>query len=147
MKIVEWTPAPHGIPTTEERLAMVLRLLDGTKVAEVAIYARGTAVIRSVGGPLPLDDLMRHYDLPSDGAGSPLGDVHPTCFDDGSILYGWEFVGHGQGGALSVLTTAELALHESQGPDLLLSAGMWARHQRTLDARQLDRVAHWSPPS
>lgn len=150
MMIVEWTPAPRGIPTATERLAMVLRLLDRDKVAEVAIYAHGTAAIRSAGGLLAIDDLMRSYDRPFEGAGSPLGDVSPVCLDDGSVLYGWEFVGTGQGGALSVLTASELDPHLSPpsvggwAADRWMRVGLWAREQRTLDARRLERVTHWS---
>jgi hypothetical protein len=144
--IVCWKPAPRGIPTADERLAMVLRLLKRSEVSEVAIYAHGTAVLRSVDGPLSLDDLMRHYDLPSEGEGSPMGDIHPVCFDDGSVLYGWEFIGKGQGGAMSILTAAEFDAHASRDSDAaLLHAGLWARQQRSLDARQLTRTAYWSP--
>jgi hypothetical protein len=124
---------------------MVLRLLDRAQVAEVAIYTHGTAAIRSATGPLSLDDIMRRYDLPSEGAGSPMGDIHPVCLDDGSVLYGWAFIGPEQGGALSVLSAAELDPHMSSGTDAPRLAGLWARHQRSLDARQPVQVAHWSP--
>lgn len=146
MTIGVWKPAPRGIPTAHERLDMVLRLLNRDKVAEVAIYVHGTAVIRSVGGLLAIDDLMRSYDLPSDGAGSPMGDICcPMCFDDGSVLYGWEFIGTGQGGAMSILTEAELVPHMSlNAEDIFLGPGLWARGRRTLDARSPERVAHWN---
>lgn len=144
--IAEWKPAPRGVPTGQERLEMVLRLLVRATTIEVAIYSHGTAVFRPAGSQLPLDDLIRRYDLPQDGAGGPMGDIWPTAFDDGSALYGWEPVGQDLGGAISVLTAAELDPHKTGSPDFLLTAGLWARRQRSLDAKAPSRSAHWSRP-
>jgi hypothetical protein len=153
--IAEWTPAPRGIPTSADRLAMVLRVFARDRVNEVGIFAHGTALIRLKSASASLEELMRRYDVPFGGAGSPLGDVHPTCFDDGSVIYWW---GSADPTAHSVtcLTAGELEIAapfvKGQPPRpplpddaiLLSTAGLWARHRRTLDARQPVRIAYWS---
>lgn len=140
-RIVPWLPAPHGIPTDEERFQMVLRLFKRSTTSEVALYAHGTVMARYASGPgdVGVDDLLRIFDAPHDGSGGPLADLHPTAFDDGSVLFAWSLPDPTLGCAFSALTRAELELHQQN----VFTAGRWARQQRGRDARSLAGCMTW----
>lgn len=160
--VMPWQPAPqNNIPTANERLQMVARLCDRERTLEIVIYSHGTGVVRLQGATWTCDDVMKSYDVPFEGEGSPNGDIHPLAFDDDSCVFSWLPVTfHNpdpvvQGGAMFVAAPSEIATHWPavsptevfQGLDpadmKLLKVGLWARRQRTLDAQQLKRIAYW----
>lgn len=143
---------------------MVARFLNPEKTAEIAIYTHGTVAVRVVGARLALDDIMRHYDVPFEGEGGHYGDIRPAPIDDGSCLFSWQYDGDQPQGC-AVYAAAASELHGGGTPDAassatevfqalgglmvdveILHAGLAARRSRTLDAKELIRLAHWSRP-
>jgi len=166
--IIDWFFAAPGIPTPEERLRLMQRMVKTSDdIREIVIYKNGTGVLSDEADGIS-NTIMLLYDDPHDGEGSPMGDIDPVEFDDGTVLFMWSPAGE-MGQAFYFATKDEIFALASEvvrnptevfrasflpwdpeadaGEDAriaqLLSAGLAARRRRTLDAREPVQVARW----
>jgi len=171
-----WFALPRGSLADRQRLGGAFRWIEPAKLREAVLYAHGTIVVVAWDAPsaTTANAVMRAYNVPLDGQGGPPGDISPTPFDDGSVLYMWTWPrawtymgvrGPGGGGALHMVSESEVdaaaaigrptpgEVHmESDGagqmrplkPDRLYLAGCFLRSQRTLDAKELTVALRWA---
>jgi len=146
--------------TNEEQLERMIYYTNGK--LNVFVFEHGTCVVGAIHEEAA-KRIMKHYDVPHDGEGSPLGDFDLLSMDDGNFLI--SFTG-GQYYVSVVKSAAELksrpegvqfsptegfaaprnrTLGEAERTTCEALHGIAARANRTKDARGLNVVLRYVP--